>query len=70
MSKTIFITEVGLRDGLQSLKEIWFSKKAIKIRSLLNQSNRNFSPCNVCDVKGDLIGSKHVEAWQKLTINE
>ncbi len=42
--------------NLQSLKEIWFSKKAIKIRSLLNQSNRNFSPCNVCDVDGTLLG--------------
>ena len=42
--------------NLQSLKEIWFSKKAIKIRSLLNQSNINFSPCNVCDVDGTLLG--------------
>ena len=38
--------------------EIWTSKKAIKIRKKLNESDRNFSPCNICDVKGDLIGKK------------
>ncbi len=43
--------------------DIWTSKKAIKIRKKLNKSDRNFSPCNVCDVKGDLIGKKHAESW-------
>ncbi len=42
---------------------IWTSKKAIAIRKKLNKSDRNFSPCNVCDVKGDLIGKKHAESW-------
>ena len=43
--------------------DIWTSKKAIAIRKKLNKSDRNFSPCNVCDVKGDLIGKKHAESW-------
>ena len=50
--------------------EVWMSENAKKSRLNLANSDREFSPCNVCDVKGDLIGSKHVEAWQKLTINE
>ena len=42
--------------NLKSFIEIWFSKKAMNIRSMLNSSNRNFSPCNVCDVDGTLMG--------------
>ena len=30
---------------------------------MLINGKRNISPCNVCDVKGTLIGQKHVEAW-------
>ena len=47
----------------ENFLDIWTSKKAIKIRKKLNNSDRNFSPCNVCDVKGDLIGKKHAESW-------
>lgn len=47
----------------KSFFEIWTSKKAIRIRKKLNKSDRNFSPCNICDVKGDLIGKKHAENW-------
>ena len=43
--------------------EIWTSKKAIKIREQLSKANRNFSPCNVCDVAGSLIGEKHSKSW-------
>ena len=45
--------------NLKSFIEIWFSKKAMNIRSMLNSSNRNFSPCNVCDVDGTLMGKKN-----------
>ena len=51
--------------NFQSLKEIWFSKKAIRIRSLLNQANRNFSPCNVCDVEGTLLGENISKFFSK-----
>ena len=49
-----------------SIMEIWMSDNAIKSRLNLSNANRNFSPCDVCDVKGDLIDSNHVLAWQKL----
>tara|TARA_A100001011_G_C14298599_1_gene839669 strand:- start:1167 stop:2051 length:885 start_codon:yes stop_codon:yes gene_type:complete len=49
-----------------SFREIWLSKRSIKIRNQLNQAKRNFSPCNVCDVNGELIGKKHAVAWSKL----
>ena len=49
-----------------TLLNIWTSKFAKTTRKRLNNSDRNFSPCNVCDVKGTLIGNKHAKAWNKL----
>jgi len=43
----------------ENLTEIWFSKKSMQIRKMLNKSNRNFSPCNVCDVEGTFMGEKN-----------
>ena len=43
----------------KSLTDIWFSDKSIKLRKKLNRSNRNFAPCNVCDVDGTLMGEKN-----------
>jgi radical SAM protein with 4Fe4S-binding SPASM domain len=43
----------------KSLTDIWFSDKSIKLRKNLNRSNRNFAPCNVCDVDGTLMGEKN-----------
>ena len=28
-------------------------------------AERNFSPCNKCDVSGELLGSKHANEWKK-----
>ena len=39
--------------------DIWFSKKSLSIRKMLNNSNRNFKPCNVCDVDGTFMGKKN-----------
>ncbi len=39
--------------------DIWFSKKSLSIRKMLNNSNRNFKPCNVCDVEGTFMGKKN-----------
>jgi len=36
------------------------------IRHRLNDADRNFKPCNVCDVDGSLMGRKHAEAWAEL----
>ena len=41
------------------LLDIWFSKKSMSIRKMLNNSNRNFSPCNICDVDGTMMGEKN-----------
>ena len=43
----------------EKFKDIWFSKKFMGIRSMLNKSNRNFKPCNVCDVEGTFMGKKN-----------
>ena len=39
--------------------DIWFSEQSMKIRKMLNKSNRRFTPCNVCDVDGTLMGEKN-----------
>ena len=52
------------------LLDIWFSKKSVKIRQMLNNSNRNFfKPCNVCDVEGTLMGEKNA-GYFKLMIRK
>ena len=43
----------------ENLIDIWFSRKSMNIRKMLNQSNRKFSPCNVCDVDGTMMGKKN-----------
>jgi len=43
----------------ENLTKIWFSKKSMQIRKMLNKSNRNFTPCNVCDVEGTFMGKKN-----------
>ncbi len=50
-----------------SFKEIWLSEKSIEARNRLNNSDREFDPCNVCDVTGTLIGRKHANAWEENT---
>ena len=43
----------------EKLLDIWFNKKSIGIRKMLNKANRNFKPCNVCDVEGTFMGEKN-----------
>ena len=50
----------------ESIMNIWLSENAKNSRLNLTNSDRNFSPCNVCDVKGSLIGESHAKAWQNL----
>ena len=49
----------------QSFMDILTSKLAIMTRRGLINSDRNFEPCNMCDVQGTLIGKKHAEQWVK-----
>ncbi len=50
----------------QSFLEIWTSQLAKISRKKLNNGDRGFSPCNVCDVHGTLIGKKHSKAWKEI----
>jgi radical SAM protein with 4Fe4S-binding SPASM domain len=50
----------------ENFLDIWLSKKFDLARQKLNNADRSLSPCNVCDVTGDLIGKKHHEAWKNL----
>jgi len=50
----------------QDFKDIWLGPKLKFARKRLATGERNYSPCNVCDVKGTLIGGKHVQAWESL----
>ena len=52
-----------------SFMEIWKSDKAHLARKKLLIADRGFSPCDVCDVRGTLIGSKHAQEWQKIYEN-
>ena len=45
---------------------IWKSKNSNFARKKLNGGSRCFKPCNKCDVVGDLVGSKHVKAWDEV----
>ena len=47
----------------QNFQDIWTGPKANMARRRLLSSDRGFPPCNVCDVKGTLMGQKHAEAW-------
>lgn len=49
----------------EKIIDIWLSDNAVKSRKNLSKGDRAFSPCNVCDASGSLIGKKHVEAWEK-----
>jgi len=43
----------------EKLLDIWFNNKSMQIRKSLNRANRNFKPCNVCDVEGTFMGKKN-----------
>jgi radical SAM protein with 4Fe4S-binding SPASM domain len=45
--------------------EIWNSQLSKVSRKSLTTGDRNFSPCNVCDVQGNLIGESHSKAWNE-----
>jgi radical SAM protein with 4Fe4S-binding SPASM domain len=45
----------------ERLIDIWFKKKSMKLRKNLVNANRKFSPCNVCDVDGTLMGKINSE---------
>lgn len=49
----------------ESFIDIWCNQKFNFARQNLFNSNRNFAPCNKCDVTGTFMGKNHALAWQK-----
>ena len=50
--------------------DIWTGPKMMGPRKLLLDANRNFSPCDVCDVHGMKMGDSHSESWVDAINNE
>ena len=53
--------------NLSSIYEIWTSANAKRSRENLYNAKRSFSPCNVCDVKGSLIGKEHANKFKEIS---
>ena len=49
----------------EKIIDIWCNKKFQFARKKLLNSDRSFSPCNKCDVAGELIGNVHAKKWLK-----
>jgi radical SAM protein with 4Fe4S-binding SPASM domain len=47
----------------QKIIDIWCNKKFTVARKNLLNKKRDFSPCNICDVAGELIGNDHANKW-------
>ena len=48
-----------------TLLEIWDNNIMKRVRASLSGSDRNFAPCNACDVDGTLMGRSHFERWEE-----
>lgn len=46
--------------------DIWTGKRFMDARKSLLDANRGFSPCNVCDVNGLMMGNDHKKSWGDL----
>ena len=46
--------------------DIWLNQKFSLARKRLVNGDRNFSPCNKCDVTGTFMGKEHAQAWEKI----
>jgi radical SAM protein with 4Fe4S-binding SPASM domain len=49
----------------ESILEVWTGSSMNNIRKRLGNRDREFSPCNECDVKGTYIGREHFTKWQE-----
>ena len=49
----------------ESVLAIWSNEKFNETRKKLSCGDRNYKPCNVCDVNGTLNGRKSFDRWQK-----
>ena len=44
--------------------DIWLNQRFSLARKKLFNADRNFSPCDKCDVTGTFMGQSHAKAWQ------
>jgi len=44
--------------------DLWTNKILENTRKNLSNENRNFNPCNKCDVDGTIIGENNFKAWK------
>jgi len=49
----------------QTIFDIWDSRGFSQARKRLSKADRNFAPCNVCDVDGMLMGKGHFDRWME-----
>lgn len=45
--------------------ELWTARSIMMARKRLLNGDRNFGPCKVCDVHGNLIGGGSADAWRR-----
>lgn len=50
----------------QDFLDIWTGAAMSSVRDRLAKGDRLFSPCDVCDVEGTLMGGEHVKVWAAL----
>ena len=55
-----------INNNIIEIGDIWLNQKFSEARANLAKSNRNFSPCDKCDVTGTFMGKEHVQAWQEV----
>ena len=53
-----------------TIHELWDSPVMRRTRRNLANSDRNFAPCNVCDVDGTMMGRSHFDQWMKYYDNQ
>jgi radical SAM protein with 4Fe4S-binding SPASM domain len=46
-----------------SIVDLWNSPSIKRARLNLSRKDRNFSPCDLCDVDGTLMGQSHFDKW-------
>ena len=49
----------------QSIHELWDSPIMRRVRRSLAAADRNFPPCDKCDVDGKLMGRSHFDGWME-----
>ena len=49
----------------QTIHEVWEGRILRRVRRSLAASDRNFAPCDKCDVDGTLMGRRHFEEWME-----